>query len=483
MPTILVADDNTNIQKMVGLALKDQGVDVVTVGNGEAAVRRLAEVNPDLILADIFMPVRNGYEVCEIVKHDARYAHIPVVLLVGAFDPLDEDEVKRCGADGVLKKPFVPPEPLIAAVKSLLEKSQRAAANGQGAQLQAPAAAPVTAAPEIAAPAAQEFVAGSTQAAEPQDAQAENEEFEVTRPTDYSLLEQPEAFGSLLEAQVGNTDEIRASDEPETPVFQGANLSGLEYMESQASGENSRLAEVVAPKWDEGQAASESSGARPYVPDVPAEIQQNLLMTEETQEITPLQAAPAPELITGPGEWLQSGGPSTGARIEETAAPWDAATTPENADEMKLSESAIVQHEEIEETPLLAPETSGWAAESPIIAEQETPGAESSAAEPEAEAYLPEASWQKSVTPAAGTHESLNAAAAVFMEDAEADSGPAVSELVSFEPQQALDMAVVDAVVAKVLERLSPQVLEQITREVLRPLAEELVKREAQKKQ
>ena len=123
MSTILVADDNSNIQKMVGIALKDQGIEVVAVGNGEAAVRKLAEAVPDLILADIFMPVRNGYEVCEYVKKDDRFAHVPVVLLVGAFDPLDEREVERVRADGVLKKPFVPPEPLIELVKSLLGKA------------------------------------------------------------------------------------------------------------------------------------------------------------------------------------------------------------------------------------------------------------------------------------------------------------------------------------------------------------------------
>ncbi len=128
MPRILVADDNSNIQKMVTLALEERGVDVVAVGNGEAAVRRLADVNPDLVLADVFMPVRNGYEVCEYVKKDTRFAHIPVILLVGAFDPLDEKEARRVGADGVLKKPFVPPDPLIAMVMQVLEKNPRIAA-------------------------------------------------------------------------------------------------------------------------------------------------------------------------------------------------------------------------------------------------------------------------------------------------------------------------------------------------------------------
>ena len=123
MARILVADDNSNIQKMVGLALKDQGIDVVAVGNGEAAVRKISDIRPDLVLADVFMPVRNGYEVCQYVKSDSSLAHIPVILLVGAFDPLDEQEAQRVGADGVLKKPFVPPDPLISMVKSALARA------------------------------------------------------------------------------------------------------------------------------------------------------------------------------------------------------------------------------------------------------------------------------------------------------------------------------------------------------------------------
>src|ERR1700676_2751831 len=107
----------------MALALADLGVEMVSVNNGEAAVRKLADVSPDLVLADIFMPVRNGYEVCEYIKKDPRFAHVPVILLVGAFDPLDEREAQRVGADGILKKPFVPPDPLITMVKTLLERT------------------------------------------------------------------------------------------------------------------------------------------------------------------------------------------------------------------------------------------------------------------------------------------------------------------------------------------------------------------------
>jgi CheY-like chemotaxis protein len=148
VPRILVADDNTNIQKMVTLAFQERGVEVIAVGNGEAAVRRIPDANPDLVLADVFMPVRNGYEVCEFVKKDSRFAQTPVILLVGAFDPLDEKEARRVGADGVLKKPFVPPDPLIAMVMSALEKNPRVMAEWAKAKEAAAAAVEV---PRVAA--------------------------------------------------------------------------------------------------------------------------------------------------------------------------------------------------------------------------------------------------------------------------------------------------------------------------------------------
>ncbi|MBI3406420.1 MAG: response regulator, partial [Acidobacteria bacterium] len=74
MAKVLVADDNSNIQKMATNALKDLGIEVVGVGNGEAAVKKMADIKPDLILADVFMPVRDGYELCDWVKKSELYS-------------------------------------------------------------------------------------------------------------------------------------------------------------------------------------------------------------------------------------------------------------------------------------------------------------------------------------------------------------------------------------------------------------------------
>ena len=197
MAKILVADDNSNIQKMVGLALKDQGIDVVAVGNGEAAVRKISDVRPDLVLADVFMPVRNGYEVCQYVKTDSGLAHIPVILLVGAFDPLDEQEAQRVGADGVLKKPFVPPDPLISMVKSALT---RAGVSLGPAPAQKPASAPSRSTADILGGKVGSKIAALSPERIPEATPEPIEEFATPREhVKIAAGQEPVAFGSLLQ--------------------------------------------------------------------------------------------------------------------------------------------------------------------------------------------------------------------------------------------------------------------------------------------
>jgi len=208
---ILVADDNSNIQKMVGLALKDQGIDVVAVGNGEAAVRKLADVKPDLVLADVFMPVRNGYEVCKYIKDDPAFAHIPVILLVGAFDPLDEQEAQRVGADGVLKKPFVPPDPLIAMVKSALMRA--------GVHIGPAAAAekaPETSrnAADILASARASKMAEHVAAVVPPPAPEPEEEFPTPLPPVKIDAGSPVAFGSLMQTSEEEAEDMAVTAKP-----------------------------------------------------------------------------------------------------------------------------------------------------------------------------------------------------------------------------------------------------------------------------
>jgi CheY-like chemotaxis protein len=103
---LLLADDSITIQKVVDLTFADEGVSVVCVNNGREAMERLEEFLPDVILADVFMPLVDGYELCEHIKRSEKLKHIPVMLLVGSFEPFDEEEARRVGAIDTLTKPF-----------------------------------------------------------------------------------------------------------------------------------------------------------------------------------------------------------------------------------------------------------------------------------------------------------------------------------------------------------------------------------------
>jgi CheY-like chemotaxis protein len=119
---LLLADDSATIQKVIDLTFADEGVRVVAVGNGQDAIDQLLELEPDIVLADVFMPSPDGYEVCRYVKTHEKLKHIPVMLLVGSFEPFDEAEARRVGADDILTKPFQSIRRLIDRVGALVTK-------------------------------------------------------------------------------------------------------------------------------------------------------------------------------------------------------------------------------------------------------------------------------------------------------------------------------------------------------------------------
>ncbi len=122
---LLLADDSVTIQRVIELTFADEDVQVVAVGNGQEAIDRVQRDQPDIILADVGMPERDGYEVAAFVKGNPATAHIPVVLLTGAFEPVDEGRARSVGCDGVLVKPFEP-QIVISRVKELLAGKQPA---------------------------------------------------------------------------------------------------------------------------------------------------------------------------------------------------------------------------------------------------------------------------------------------------------------------------------------------------------------------
>jgi CheY-like chemotaxis protein len=121
---LLLADDSVTIQRVIELTFADEDVQVMTAGDGEQAIASIQADRPDIVLADIGMPKRSGYDVAAFVKGAPELAHIPVLLLTGAFEPVDERRAQAAGCDGVLVKPFEP-QHVIARVRELLHGAAR----------------------------------------------------------------------------------------------------------------------------------------------------------------------------------------------------------------------------------------------------------------------------------------------------------------------------------------------------------------------
>jgi CheY-like chemotaxis protein len=119
--TILLADDSLTIQKVVELTFADTEYQVVALSSGDELLDRMGEVQPDLVICDIIMPGKDGYEVCQEIKSDPAALHIPVVLLSGTFEPFDRDKALAAGCSEIITKPFEARK-LVDTVDRLLEQ-------------------------------------------------------------------------------------------------------------------------------------------------------------------------------------------------------------------------------------------------------------------------------------------------------------------------------------------------------------------------
>jgi CheY-like chemotaxis protein len=135
---VLLADDSPHAQRMGERILREEGFEVVTVTDGETALLRLEDVKPDLVLADVFLPQKSGYEICRYIKTHPDYSHAGVVLIAGLLEPVDEEEARRSGCDAVLKKPFEA-SVVLSTIRPLIDRARFA--SGLFSETVAPAAA------------------------------------------------------------------------------------------------------------------------------------------------------------------------------------------------------------------------------------------------------------------------------------------------------------------------------------------------------
>ena len=533
MAKILVADDNSNIQKMVGLALRDQGIEVVAVGNGEAAVRKISDIRPDLVLADVFMPVRNGYEVCQYVKSDPSLAHIPVILLVGAFDPLDEQEAQRVGADGVLKKPFVPPDPLISMVKSALQRA--AALHGNTSAAKAPEPVVMKASDLLTPSGAAGPAIGSTSVETdvPHAAIASsNEESFVDEvpvhlePVRIDSGSQMVAFGSLLETSADEREEdigFLPPAHPELATERDWRDPDLEEMDEEAE-EEKPDAPWRREEADSYTDAGSTSGAKDWRSGSFEQILarkakgESWEPTDEQPEL--VEAAPAASNFmteTPVPASLPEASELTGA-ISTTpfaADAWATAASPvsqENSStETVTAVEEVKEREQSSAEPVVAtapevqpvePETktakeswfsvpsnpwsaemekanrlaSAWDAAVPVAA----PPASSNGAEKAAGAVseTTQKAIEVAALPATAVEAVREEAASVAEGTRLTAEEQAASENFYARKEAAASKNNMDDLVAKVLARMSPEVLQAVTREILKPVVEAMVKEE-----
>ena len=164
--TLLLADDSTTIQRVVELTFANEDIDVVTVGDGAQAIEVIQRDAPDIVLADVSMPGKDGYEVASFIRSDPARARIPVVLLTGAFEPLDESRCDAIGRHEVIVKPFEPRE-MIGKVRELLGRPAETPSVPEAVEV---AETVVADAPEVAVP---DAPAAETEAAEVAAAEVE----------------------------------------------------------------------------------------------------------------------------------------------------------------------------------------------------------------------------------------------------------------------------------------------------------------------
>jgi len=443
---ILLADDSITIQKVVELTFSDGDYEVIAVNNGAKAIQKLSEMRPDIILSDIIMPEKNGYEVCEYVKSHPEYRNIPVILLTGTFEPFDPDRADKAGCDAVVTKPFES-QSLIHKVEELVQQSRTNAAE----------------APSTSAPA---------------DLFSESPSFDSPASSD-PFEHSSDIFSSAPETQSTTGSEMPFDSPPdaafggETRAFPRMSFEEMQQMADAAPQQSEPPTPPTAPQpampepelspWDEPE---ESAGETRALPVMSFDDMRRMAETAHA-EPAPFEAPPAPA-----------------APEEPETSPWDEQPTAFTSDPPAFSSSMS-----FDEAPSPAPTPAAASEPEPAWAPEpemntDDPFADSSdsaspfamAETPVAAAETPEeadAPWE---TAAPAAEESTPAATEPEPLMSAAPATAAASEAAAEAPTGDLTDEQVDRIARRVVQLMSDQVVKNIAWEVIPDLAEIVVK-------
>ena len=122
MSRILVVDDDKEIVRVLKAYLKQEGFDVLTAYDGERALHAIRRERPDLVVLDLMLPGRDGWDITRILRGDENLASIPIIMLTARVDDTDKIVGLELGADDYITKPFNPRE-VVARVKAVLRRA------------------------------------------------------------------------------------------------------------------------------------------------------------------------------------------------------------------------------------------------------------------------------------------------------------------------------------------------------------------------
>jgi len=119
---ILIVDDEPHLRMLIQQTLEeleDEGVEILTAANGDEALQTIRDEQPNLVFLDVMMPKKNGFDVCQAVKHEMGLSHIHIILLTAKGQEFDRQRGQDVGADLYMTKPF-DPDALVAKARAVL---------------------------------------------------------------------------------------------------------------------------------------------------------------------------------------------------------------------------------------------------------------------------------------------------------------------------------------------------------------------------
>ena len=460
---LLLADDSITIQKVIQITFAHEDYELTITDNGDAALAKAQEIKPDLIMSDVYMPGKNGYELTTAIKQDPALQHVPVLLLAGSFEPFDEDKAHSCKADAWIEKPFES-QNLIDKVAELLSSAPEPAVAPAAVVESAPVAEP-------------EPVAAPVPAVESEPAAVEA----------FAIEEEPLAAfveGAPAEPVVSAASEDPFGDisfEEETPAVEPEPAVADDWSVVAAETEPAPVA-VEAFVADEPVAAVEDDFA--FAEEEPMPVTE----FDEVEELPAADFGEVEELSTvsadldafdmDEGEILPLGDDDIlgeedlePAMPEQTLAAWSRDDAAEDVFAEPVAEVAAIEDEDV------------FAAAEPIA---ESPEVSTPPVAEEVDAFFDEpvaAAAQVFEMPLVEPTPVEEAIEVVIEEAAPVDAAVSAVDVETKASAMGEDEIeqIIEKVVTKVVEKLAGSILERVAWEVVPDLAENLIREEIRK--